>query len=355
MRDNESSFEMTCAEKEELLLLYQIFECILDTMSHSRLHTSLTSSLRQLFSEPVIMDEVKLTCINLHACGAQEASSQKDTLLDLRNQIEHLFCTRLRDDSIMVIQEELQLMQRSSYYLEIQKCDLLSTADQQQQTLNLSDSTLLSLIDQRRLGRVMAEANTTVNLLLHVLARLCKEIIRGCQELEVFISKYDRGLVDNALAASTQEKFWQTNQYLNDFESRMTQKLGPLDLQNQLIVNTGQYMVPELSASVAIKMPVMFDRCESHVTSNTAYLCWEVANDQSNEPCQEFEIYIKSLHPAADQGLCIKTTCQSYSIQFYNLTSDRYYQFTVKRVDTFNLIYGLWTDTMILKTLSVSR
>ncbi|KAM7423375.1 hypothetical protein PAMA_011099 [Pampus argenteus] len=116
----------------------------------------------------------------------------------------------------------------------------------------------------------MAEANTTVKLLLRVLARLCKEIISGCQELEVFIT-------------NCATRVWWT-------------------------------MLPRRrSASVAIKMPVMFDRCESHVKSNTAYLCWEVAGVQSNEPWQEFEIHIKNLQPAADQRMCFKT-CQSYSI-----------------------------------------
>lgn len=246
-------------------------------------------------------------------------------------------------------------MQRSSYYLEIQRNDLLSTADQQQQTLNSSESTVLSLIDQRRLGCAMTLANTQVKLLLTLLGMLYKEIISGCRELEVFMIKCDQGSVDSDIAASMQEKLQQVHQYLNDFESRMTRNLGPLDLQNQLILNTGHYPVPQLSASLVIKMPVIFDRCASRVTSNTAHLCWEVTNQQSKEPCQEFEIHIKSLHPTVDQGQFIKSTCQSYSIQFNNLTPDRYYQFSVKRVDAVNLVYGLWTDTIILKTVSVSK
>ncbi|XP_067444564.1 fibronectin type III domain-containing protein 11-like isoform X1 [Thunnus thynnus] len=308
-----------------------------------------------MFIRSITMDEVKLACTSSNECGAQEASSQKDTLLDLHNQIAHLFCTRLSENSIMVIQEKLQLMQRSSYYLEIQHDDSLPTADQQQQTLNLSDSTVLSLIDQRKLRRAMTLANTQVKLLLTLLGMLYEEIISGCRELEVFIIKYDQGLVDSDMAASTQEKLQRTHQYLNDFESRLTRNLGPLDLQNQLILNTGQYPMPQLSASLAIKMPVMFDRCESRVTSNAAHLCWGVASQQSKEPCQEFEIHMKSLHPTADQDQFIKSTCQSYSIHFNNLTPDRYYQFSVKRVDTVNLVYGLWTDTIILKTVSVFK
>ncbi|XP_067444566.1 fibronectin type III domain-containing protein 11-like isoform X3 [Thunnus thynnus] len=261
-----------------------------------------------MFIRSITMDEVKLACTSSNECGAQEASSQKDTLLDLHNQIAHLFCTRLSENSIM-----------------------------------------------RKLRRAMTLANTQVKLLLTLLGMLYEEIISGCRELEVFIIKYDQGLVDSDMAASTQEKLQRTHQYLNDFESRLTRNLGPLDLQNQLILNTGQYPMPQLSASLAIKMPVMFDRCESRVTSNAAHLCWGVASQQSKEPCQEFEIHMKSLHPTADQDQFIKSTCQSYSIHFNNLTPDRYYQFSVKRVDTVNLVYGLWTDTIILKTVSVFK
>lgn len=50
----------------------------------------------------VTMDKVKLACTNSHEYAAQEASSQKDALLDLHNQIVHLFCTRLSENSIMV-------------------------------------------------------------------------------------------------------------------------------------------------------------------------------------------------------------------------------------------------------------
>ncbi len=255
-----------------------------------------------------------------------------------------------------MLQEELRLMQRSSYYLEIQRDDLLPTTGQQQQALRLSDSMVWSLIDQQRLQRAMTMANTQVKLLLALLGMLYQEIIRSCRELEAFIIKYDQGLVDSDMAASMQQKLQQTHQYVNDFESRMTRNLGPLDLQNQLIPNTSNLPLPQLSASLAIKMPVIFDRFKSCATSNTVHLCWAVTGEQSKEPNQQFEIHVKSLHPTlAEHGQFTKSTFQSYNIQVNNLTPDRYYQFSVKRVDAVNLVYGLWIDTIILKTLAISK
>lgn len=223
-------------------------------------------------------------------------------------------------------------------------------------TSYLSDSVLRSLIEQPRLQHAMTLANTQVKLLLKLLEMLYQEIIKGCQQLEAFIIKYDQGLVDSDMAASTQQKLQQTQQYVKDFESRMTQNFGPLDLQNHLIWSTAIDPLPQLTASLAIKMPVMIDRFESCATSDAVHLCWAVAGQQSMEPNQQFEIHVKSRHPTtAEHERFTKYMYQSCNIQVNNLTPDRYYQFSVKRVDTFNLVFGLWIDTIILKTLDISK
>lgn len=254
------------------------------------------------------------------------------------------------------MQEELRLMQRSSYYLEIQRNDVLPASDEEQHILHLMDNTVWSIIDQRRLQRAMTRANSQVKLLLSLLELLYEEIIRCCRELEAFIHKYDQGLVDSDTAASAQQKLQQTHQYVNDFKSRLTRNLGPMDLLNQLISNTGNVPTLQLSVSLVIKMPVIFNRLESFTTSNTVHLYWEVVGEQSKEPNQQFEISVQSLHPTtAEHGQSSKSTCQTYSLQVSNLIPDRYYRFSVQRVDATNLVYGLWMDTMILKTLSISK
>ncbi|XP_032369912.1 fibronectin type III domain-containing protein 11 [Etheostoma spectabile] len=298
------------------------------------------------------MDEINMACTSLEECGAQE--TQIDPLPDLPNQILQLLCTRLSDDCITTMQKGLQLMQRSSYYLEIQCDDLLPTADEQQHTVHLSDSTVWSLVDQQRLQRAMTLANTQVKLYLTFLELLYEEIIRGCQELEAFVLKHNQGLVDSDIAASIQERLQQTHQYLDAFKSRLNWKLGPLDLQNQLIHITGSLPIQQLS--VEKKMPVIFNRFETCTTSNTAYLCWEVAGEQSQELNQEFEIHVMSFHPTIDEYCQFtKSTCKSYIIEVNNLIPDRYYKFSVKRVDSVNLVYGLWVDTITLKTLNISK
>ncbi|KAM9362142.1 fibronectin type III domain-containing protein 11-like [Symphorus nematophorus] len=292
-------------------------------------------------------------------CVVEEVWTHVD-LPDLHNQILQQLKTTLSDHSLMVLQKELQLMQRSSYYLEVQREDPPAAEDeehqqQQQRNLRLSDSQLWSLIDQQRLQRLMARANTQVKLLLTLLGMLYEEIMRGCQELAAFIIKYDLGRVDIDMGAAMQQRFQQTQKYINDFENRMSDGFGPLDLQTQLIPNAGRFPIPPLRASLFMKLPVMFDRSESYVTSNAVYLSWEVAGQQSNELKEQFEVNVKSLHPnTAEQGP-FKCVCLSYHMQVNDLTPDRYYEFSVKRLDAANLVYGVWSDTMILKTLDISK
>ncbi|XP_054473432.1 fibronectin type III domain-containing protein 11-like [Anoplopoma fimbria] len=301
------------------------------------------------------MDEVKLACSSSDERGAQEVRTQMDGLPDLCKQILQLLCTRLSDHSIMVKQEELRLMQRSSYYLEIKRHDLPPTADEQHHPMHISDSMLWNLIDTWRLQRAMALASSQVELLLTMMGLLYEEILSGCQELKAFIVAYNQGLADSDMAAHIQQRLLQTCEYLNDFESRMARNLGPLNLRNQLIPNTSNSPRIRLSASLAIKLPVKINRLELFATSNTVDLHWEVAGEQSPDLDQEFEIQIQSLHPTtAEHGDVTKSTCQSYSVQVTNLIPGRYYEFSIKRVDAVNLVYGLWTDTIVLKTLDVS-
>lgn len=214
----------------------------------------------------------------------------------------------------------------------------------------MSDTKLRSLIDQHRLQRAMILAKSQVTLILDLLEMLYNEIIRGRQQLKDFATKYEQGLVHSDKVASVQWKLQQTREHLNDFEDRQTRDLGPLNLQNQLIPNPDNAIVPQLSASLVIQMPVIFNRMKLGVIANTVHLCWEVAGQLCQDAGQQFEICIMSLYPTTVENEILTCICQSYKIQDTNLTPDWVYQFSVRRVDAPNLVYGVWTDVITLRT-----
>ncbi|XP_034056023.1 uncharacterized protein LOC117535607 [Gymnodraco acuticeps] len=284
------------------------------------------------------MEEVK--------CAAQEIR----TLPDLCNQILHLRSTIPSDSSVMVMHRKLRLLQRSSFYLEI-RLDEVPAAEGQQPL----DTAVSSLTDERRLQRAMALSRTQVTLLLTVMGQLYQVITRSCRELEAFIMKYKQGLVDSDMAASMQQKIQQTRQHVHDVDTRLTRNCGPLNLQNQLASNTGNLHTLQLSALVSFKMPVIFDRVKSSVLSNGVHLFWEVACVSSKELYQMFEIHIESCHPTTADNAKLIYACQSYDLQLSLLEPDRNYKFSVIRVNAVNLLYGLWMDSIILKTLDISK
>lgn len=253
-----------------------------------------------------------------------------------------------------VMHEELQLMHQSSYYLNIQRRDLVRNAEQQ--TLHLSDSMVWLLLDQQRLQGAMSMAQTHVRLLLAVLRLIYEENVGPHQELLGFVVNYQRGLVDRNTAASVQQKLQQSHQLLNDFVARLTCNLGPLQLQNRLMPNRGNIFIPQLRVMLTVQKPVVFNRLETCAAPSSVYLSWEVARVQSKQlEGAQFTIHVRNLHPTSNnQDQHYNFTCQLYHTQVNNLIPDRFYQFSVKRVDAVNLVYGPWSDTIILKTLDIS-
>ncbi|XP_042353336.1 fibronectin type III domain-containing protein 11-like [Plectropomus leopardus] len=299
------------------------------------------------------MDEVMQAGTSSDECESKEVSTQMDSLTDLRNQILQLLCTTLSDHSFMVIQKELQVMQRSSYYLKIECDDLQPSLEEEEPFLDFSDSSMWHFLEQRRLQHAWSQAHTHVKILIYFLGMLYKEIFRGCRELEAFIVEYNQGLVDSDTAASIKQKLQQTHQYVNKFKRKVTWNIGPLNLQKKLFYHVDNIPI-QLSASVVVKMPVIFNRLKSCVTSTAVHLFWDVEGEQSQELDQQFEIHIKSLQPTnAEQGQLTSCKCQSYDTSVNELVPDTYYEFSVQRADAVNLVYGWWLDTITLKTLDI--
>ncbi|KAL7843084.1 hypothetical protein AOLI_G00245960 [Acnodon oligacanthus] len=85
---------------------------------------------------------------------------------------------------------------------------------------------------------------------------------------------------------------------------------------------------------------------------DSVVLHWDIIEQEQPEPGEQFMICYKLFHPTteAEGNLVAKITCGSYCLRIDNLMPDRFYEFTVKRVDSYLSVYSLWTDSIILKT-----
>ncbi|XP_068451055.1 fibronectin type III domain-containing protein 11-like isoform X2 [Clinocottus analis] len=276
---------------------------------------------------------------------AQAVRFQMDGLPDLYKQIQQLLCTTLSEHSFMVRQEELRIMQRSSFYLEIRRYD------HHENTQRVSDTKLWSLLDKQRQRSIMTLAYNRVELLLALQELLYEELIEGCKELKAFVDRYDQGLADGDAAAQAQQRFLRTHQDLKDFESRMTRDAAKLYQQNQCTPNDGHPPGIPLSISLIIKMPVMINRLKSRVTSNVVHLYWEVADMQSEDQKQMFQIQIKCLPQtcAEQEDVYDYTTCQQHYLKISDLKPKRDYEFSVRRLDRMTLVREKFVDTISLR------
>ncbi|KAK7901623.1 hypothetical protein WMY93_018392 [Mugilogobius chulae] len=245
---------------------------------------------------------------------------------DLREHILMLFNTSLSDHSLQRMQEKMQLLHRGSYYLDLQQ-----------------DASAWALVDQQRLQGALAMANTHVRLLIALMEMLLEEICSCRQDLNHSL----HNPVNTELVVETVRML---HKHLKDFDTRDCRNLGPLNLDNHLIIGSGQQSVSRVNASLSFRPPVVFDQLRSHAKATSAHLFWKVIGEQPPEPHQMYELQVKIMHPfVGEQGL------EQYAVQGLgftkrNLIPERFYQFSIKRLDSYNLVYAVWVDTLVLKT-----
>lgn len=202
-------------------------------------------------------------------------------------------------------------------------------------------------MDQQHLQRVLKVARSQVSLILDLLGMLLEEIVLNRQDLQVFLQQTEQGQAETQLLSATVSSVRKTHEYLKDLDSRPTCYLSPLKLDTKLIPYTG----PQPPAMISYKVPVVFDRLKTHVRSSSVYLVWGSASGVTEDPNQLYEVQSMILHPTVgEQDMYDKRVIHGLSCTLENLTPDRFYQFSVKRLHSTNLVYKEFMDTIILKT-----
>ncbi|KAJ0002747.1 hypothetical protein NQD34_007896, partial [Periophthalmus magnuspinnatus] len=204
-----------------------------------------------------------------------------------------------------------------------------------------------------RLQGALRLAHNHVRLLLTLMEMLFEEICCCRQDLQSFLLQTEKALVDSDVISAALTTLTQLHQHLEDFNTRDTRNLGPLDLDQQLLPGSGQLHVPQLCATLYYKLPVVFDCLKSYAKSTSVYLVWSLHGGMCQDPNQLYEVQFKILHPCmGEQGQCEQFAIMGHSCTLDNLTPDRFYQFSVKHLSTPNLVFSAWMDTLTMKTVS---
>ncbi|XP_048205699.1 fibronectin type III domain-containing protein 11 [Perognathus longimembris pacificus] len=266
------------------------------------------------------------------------------TYMERRNVLREFLTTDLSPHLLKRHHARMQLLKKCSYYIEILPKHL-ALGDQNPLVL---PSALVQLIDPWKFQRMkkVGTAQTKIQLLL--LGHLLEQLDRGHAELDALLESPDPrpflagwGLVEQQLA--------DLSAVMDNFLAMMVP--GRLHIKHRLVSDIGATKIPHIRLMLSTKMPVMFDRKESVAHQDWVSLRWFVTV-QPTAP-EQFELRFKLLEPRTQQecAQCGLVPVASCTFDVHNLLPNRTYKFTIKRAESYTLVYEPWRDSLTLQTL----
>ncbi|XP_076973571.1 fibronectin type III domain-containing protein 11 [Tamandua tetradactyla] len=265
------------------------------------------------------------------------------TYMEHRNTLREFLTSDLSPHLLKRHHARIELLQKCSYYIEILPKHL-ALGDQNPLVL---PSSLLQLIDPWKFQRMkkLGTAQTQIQLLL--LSDLLEQLDRGRAQLDALLESPDPwpflagwGRVEQQLA--------DLSGVMDSFLAMMVP--GRLHIKHRLVSDVGATKIPHIRLMLSTKMPVVFDRKESVAHQDWVSLRWFVTIQPATP--EQFELRFKLLDPrtqqeCAQRGSIPVATC-SFNIR--NLLPHRAYKFTIKRAESYMLVYEPWRDSLTLHT-----
>ncbi|NXK45285.1 FND11 protein, partial [Chauna torquata] len=242
-------------------------------------------------------------------------------------------------------QKKVELLKKCYYYIEVLPAHII-LRDQNHVMLPTG---IFQIIDPWRFQRMKKMGRTQTEIQLLLLSDLLEQLQRGREELAcyaetcdmvTFLSKWD----------SIMQRLSDLSKLMNTFLS--LQVPGKLYAKHRLVshADVRGTKLPNIRLFLSTKMPVMFDRKESVAHKNWANLKWFTENQES--PFEQYELHFRLLKHGTQtevgQSGLVAVTSNTCVVQ--GLLPDRSYEFTIRRAETYALVYEQWHDTITLKT-----
>ncbi|KAI4873419.1 hypothetical protein NFI96_003498 [Prochilodus magdalenae] len=272
-------------------------------------------------------------------CSDGAVTSTWQAPSDIQDHIQHLLTTRITPALLQTYSEKLELLRRCSFYIEVTQVDW-----PRDDHTYASNSAAMQLIDSSMFQRMKNIGNSQVKIQLALLEELLGELSRGCAELQA--ASGQRGLGEYPV----QEKISRLLQAAAEFEEVLVP--SRLHLKHQLIFGFSSTNIPDIRLALSIKTPVRFDKTRCAASSDSVVLRWSIDGNEQHELGEQFEIGYKLLNPTneAEGNQTARLACGGYCLRIDSLMPDRSYEFTIKRVDSWSLVYSLWMDGVLLRT-----
>ncbi|XP_068557039.1 LOW QUALITY PROTEIN: fibronectin type III domain-containing protein 11 [Anas acuta] len=244
-------------------------------------------------------------------------------------------------------QKKLELLKKCYYYMEVMPPHIVMRDENRA----LISTDVFQIIDSWRLERMKKVARTQTEIQLVLLTDLLEQLQRGQEELVcytetsdviTFLSKWD----------SVVQKMSVLSKLMNKVLS--LQVPGKLHAKHRLVSHADikGTRIPNIKLFLTTKMPVVFDRKESVAYKNWAHLKWFTENQESSP--EQYELHFRLLKDGTQTELGQRgiVATSSNTCVVFDLLPDRSYEFTIRRAETYTLVYETWHDTITLTTAS---
>lgn len=265
--------------------------------------------------------------------------------ISIPSSIEDLLSTRLSPEQLQANYQKLDLLKKSSFYIVLVRHD----GHQPDSEHYISNSTILQHIHIPKFNYVKVDGTSQVKLKLELLEMLHDELIRGQQELENILAEAG-GTSLELRESELREKVFRLHQAAEEFDAVMIP--GRLSIKHSLLRELERKRLPRFHLVLEAEQPVLFNREETQAFCDSVVLHWYIPEQEEHNV--KFKVSYKILNPIdmAEARQFGWMSCSGYNINLINLVPERSYKFTVKRLETFGLVYEVWNDTIVLTTTS---
>ncbi|XP_013808663.2 fibronectin type III domain-containing protein 11 [Apteryx mantelli] len=240
-------------------------------------------------------------------------------------------------------QKRIELLKKSSFYIEILPKHLALGG----QNHLMLPTAMFQLIDPWRFQRMKKVGTTQTKIQFLLLTDLLEQLERGREELVYYLETCD--------VVTFLSRWDLIKQRLSNLSELMDSFLdmlvpGKLYVKHHLVPDVRATKVPHIGLVLSTKMPVVFDRKESVAHEDWATLKWFSTSQQSQH--EQYELCFRLLEHGMqkEKGHCGILTVTSNTCKIQNLLCDRAYKFTIRRAETYSLVYEQWHDSITLKT-----
>ncbi|XP_011372366.1 fibronectin type III domain-containing protein 11 [Pteropus medius] len=265
------------------------------------------------------------------------------TYTERRHALREFLSSGLSPQLLRRHHARMELLRKCSYHIEILPKHL-ALGDQNPLVL---PHTVFQLIDPWKFQRMkkVGTAQTKIQLLL--LADLLEQLDRGRAELDALLESPDpRPFL--AGWARVEQRLADLSAVMDSFLAMMVP--GRLHIKHRLVSDIGATKIPHIRLMLSTKTPVMFDRKESVAHQDWVALRWFVTIQQA--AAEQFELRFKLLDPRTQQECLQRAIIPVAACTFdvHNLLPNRVYKFTIKRAESYTLVYEPWQDSLTLQT-----